>query len=61
MRHTQFGIGVMDNLCADVNLGLYFMREREVVQLKLNSDKSLLEVDFGDVKKMNYACLVDGR
>ena len=48
----------MDNLCADVILGLDFMKEHEEVRFKLHGNKSLLEVDSGVVKRMDNVCLV---
>ena len=56
--YTKFTLGVMDNLCADVILGLDFMKEHEEVRFKLHGNKSLLEVDSGVVKRMDYVCLV---
>ena len=56
--YTKFTLGVMDNLCTDVILGLDFTKEHEEVRFKLHSNKSLLEVDSGVVKRMDNGCLV---
>ena len=56
--YTKFTLGVIDNLCADVILGLDFMKEHEEVRFKLHGNKSLLEVDSGVVKRMDNVCLV---
>ena len=48
----------MDYLCADVILGLDFMKEHEEVRFKVHVNKSQLEVDSGVVKRMDSVCLV---
>jgi len=40
-------LGVMDNLCADIILGLDFMKMHDGVQFNLPGCKNLLQIDFG--------------
>jgi len=45
--YERITLGVMDNLCADIILGLDFMKMHDGVQFNLRGRKNLLQIDFG--------------
>ena len=57
-EYEQFSLGVMDKLCADVTLGLDFMKLHKGVQFMFHGDKSLFQLDSKVLPNRNDACLV---
>ena len=56
--YARFNLGVVDKLCADVILGLDFMKLHKGVHFNLHGHKSVLQVNPGRTKISDEMCLV---
>ena len=57
-NYARLNLGVVDKLCADVILGLDFMKLHEGVHFNLHGHISVLQVNLGRVKHSDEMCLV---